>query len=109
MKRRDGRSGIALLLSLLLALQLCLTPMAVLAEDSSYDDGIRITGYSGTYDGKAHSITVTIPASSGLTVTYAYPADSGDYRSTNPTFINAGTYKVAYRIEKGDEISKEGV
>lgn len=59
------------------------------------------TPYSGTYDGAAHSITVTPPTTVNnqvATVTYR-PAASGDYDLTdNPTFTDAGTYTVYYKI-----------
>ena len=71
------------------------------------EDGTEITGeikysasdYSGVYDGKAHSISVSVTSPEGASVSYAYPTD-GTYSSQNPAFTNAGNYKVAYKIEK---------
>ena len=60
-------------------------------------DGITATDYAGTYDGAAHGITVT--ASNGGTVTYSAPR-SGAYSATNPTYTDAGTYAVYYKVEK---------
>ena len=60
-----------------------------------------VAGYEGTYDGKAHSITVNVTDPADATVTYS--TDEGDnktYTATNPTFTDAGTYTVYYRIEK---------
>ena len=60
-------------------------------------DGITATDYAGTYDGAAHGITVT--ASNGGTVTYS-ETQSGAYSATNPTYTDAGTYAVYYKVEK---------
>ena len=50
-------------------------------------------GWSGTYDGAAHSITVNAP--SGATVTYS---ESGAYSATAPAYTNTGTYTVFYKV-----------
>lgn len=49
-----------------------------------------------TYDGTAKSIT--IKAASDVTVTYS--TDGVSYTSENPTFVDAGTYTVFYRLEQ---------
>lgn len=49
-----------------------------------------------TYDGTAKSIT--IKAASDVTVTYS--TDGVTYTSENPTFVDAGTYTVFYRLEQ---------
>lgn len=49
-----------------------------------------------TYDGTAKSIT--IGAASDVTVTYS--TDGVTYTSENPTFVDAGTYTVFYRLEQ---------
>ena len=55
------------------------------------------TGYTGTYDGQAHGITVTAP--DGATVKYGETA--GNYNlSASPTYINVGTYTVYYQVTK---------
>ena len=62
--------------------------------------------YSGTYDGKAHGIALTngcdaLASISGATVAYAtVEADvaADRYEAENPTFKNAGTNTVFYRI-----------
>lgn len=53
------------------------------------------TGYSGTYDGQPHSITVT---ADGAEITYS--ADRQSYSGTNPTYTNAGAYTVYYTATK---------
>lgn len=70
MKKHDRRTGIALLMCLLLSLQMCLPPSAVLAVDNGNQDGVTeplqeitytASGYSGEYDGNLHSISVSAP------------------------------------------------
>ena len=60
-------------------------------------DGVSAEDYTGTYDGAAHSITVT--ASNGGTVTYS-ETESGTYAATNPAYTNAGTYTVYYKVAR---------
>lgn len=63
------------------------------------NDAIAYTaeGWHGPYDAQAHSITVTtVP--SGATVTYSETVD-GNFTAQNPTFTDAGTYTVYFKIE----------
>ena len=56
---------------------------------------VSASGYEGTYDGKAHGISVTAPE--GATVMYG--TTKGTYELTaSPTYTNAGTYKVHYQV-----------
>ena len=56
---------------------------------------VSASGYEGTYDGKAHGISVTAPE--GATVMYG--TKNGTYELTaSPTYTNAGTYKVHYQV-----------
>ena len=58
---------------------------------------VTASGYTGTYDGKAHGITVSAPE--GATVKYG--TTSGTYNLTAaPTYTNAGTYTVYYQVTK---------
>jgi hypothetical protein len=58
---------------------------------------VTAAGYTGTYDGKAHGITVTAPT--GATVKYGTTA--GTYNlNDSPTYTNAGTYTVYYQVTK---------
>lgn len=57
-----------------------------------------------TYDGTAKSIT--IEAASDVTVTYS--TDGVTYTSGNPTFVNAGTYTVFYRLEQAGKTTTDG-
>ena len=56
-------------------------------------------GYTGTYDGGPHSISVTVePSDAGIA--YRESAD-GEYTLTdNPQYTNAGTYTVYYQVTK---------
>ena len=62
--------------------------------------GITATGYSGSYDGKTHNITVSAPE--GAFVSYSYgdsaPAGYKSYSATNPEFTEIGSYTVTYRV-----------
>ena len=58
---------------------------------------VTAEGYTGTYDGKAHGITVTAPE--GATIKYG--TAEGTYNLTaSPTYTNAGTYTVYYSVSK---------
>lgn len=52
-------------------------------------------GYSGTYDGKSHGITVTAPE--GATVKYGTASGNCD-KTASPTYTDAGTYTVYYEV-----------
>ena len=58
---------------------------------------VQATDYSGTYDGKAHgiSVSVTEPAS-GYTIKYG--EKEGTYDKTSLTYTDAGTYTVYYQV-----------
>ena len=57
--------------------------------------GISASGYTGTYDGAAHGITVKVPE--GATVMFG--TEKGVYTfDVSPTFTNAGTYTVFYIV-----------
>lgn len=60
------------------------------------DFQVSAKGYAGTYDGQSHSISVT--AEDDVTVTYS--RNGYTYAEENPTFTNAGTYTVYYKVEK---------
>lgn len=57
--------------------------------------GVKASGYSGTYDGLEHSITVTTSLG-----TITYSEDGETFSEINPTYINAGIYTVFYKVEK---------
>ncbi len=66
------------------------------------------SGYSGVYDGSAHSITVSVTTpSSGYSITYS-TSENGSYTSTKPTYINAGTYTVYFRITASNYTTVSG-
>ena len=64
------------------------------------NDAIAYTaeGWHGPYDEKAHGITVKVTTpNSGATVTYSETVD-GSFTAQNPTFTDAGTYTVHFKI-----------
>jgi hypothetical protein len=73
--------------------------------EKSMASEVSSTNYSGDYDGKSHSITVTAP--SGTTIKYG--TESGSYTlDKNPTYTNAGTYTVYYKVSKKNYITVTG-
>ncbi len=72
---------------------------------------VTALGYEGTYDGAAHEISVNVTGVTGAKVTYA-TSENGSYSDTKPTFIDAGTYTVYYKVSKdnySDTIGSEVV
>lgn len=68
---------------------------------------VSAEGFSGTYDEKAHGITVTVTSPSGATVKYG--TAEGSYTLTaSPTYTNAGTYTVYYQVTKTDYTTVTG-
>ena len=58
---------------------------------------VTTTGYSGTYDGQAHGITVSAPE--GATIKYG--TEKGKYDlDKSPTYTDAGSYMVHYQVEQ---------
>ena len=64
-------------------------------EISNATFSVTAIGYSGTYDGQTHHITVE---ANGANVTYS--TDGTNYTSTNPAFTDTGTYTVYYKAVK---------
>ena len=56
---------------------------------------VTAEGYSGTYDGNTHGITVKAP--DGATVKYGTTADDYDLEAS-PSYRDAGTYTVYYKV-----------
>ena len=61
--------------------------------------GVEATAYSGTYDGAAHTIGVTIPE--GATIMYGTAEGTYD-KETAPSYTNAGEYTVYYQVTKAN-------
>ena len=58
---------------------------------------VSATAYTGTYDGEAHTITMTAPEDA----TVKYGTTEGNYNlDACPTYTNAGTYTVFYQVTK---------
>ena len=85
------------------------TIKASIAETTSYNAGeatatftitaanmtVTAEGFKGTYDNKAHGITVTAPENAIV----KYGTQKGTYNlSASPTYTDAGTYKVHYQV-----------
>ena len=66
---------------------------------------VTATGYTGTYDKKAHGITVNAP--DGATVKYGTKAGTYD-KTASPTYTNAGSYTVYYEVTKTGYTSVTG-
>ena len=67
---------------------------------------ITAKAYSGTYDGKAHSASVTSSVSG---VTFKYGTVKGTYNlGSMPMYTNAGTYVVYYQATKAGYTTFEG-
>ena len=58
------------------------------------------TGYDGVYDGQPHSIKVTVTKPQGTTIEYSTTGEDGSWSTTNPTFIDVGTYTVYWKVTK---------
>ena len=67
-------------------------------EISKATFSVTAEGYSGAYDGQAHSITVN---AEGAQVTYS-KTEAGTYSETKPSYSNAGTYTVYYKATKAN-------
>ena len=71
----------------------------------NFEEGeVFATDYTGVYDGKAHSITLTTPVNCRI----SYSTDGENYSREIPTFVNAGTYTVYYRAIKDGYRGAEG-
>ena len=85
------------------------TVKASIAETTNYNAGeatatftitaatmtVTVSGHEGTYDNKAHGITVTAPEGSKV----MYGSQNGTYNLTEaPTYTDAGTYEVYYQV-----------
>jgi putative cell wall-binding protein len=65
-----------------------------ITRGSAASNPVTVTGYSGTYDGSAHSITASAPIS-GTTLYYSTDAsDTKTWSTVRPTFTGAGNYTV---------------
>ncbi len=73
---------------------------------------VTATAYSGTYDGKAHGITLNVDAESLNTTIYYYTYTSDGTKTekttTAPTFTAAGLYTVGYEVNIANHILVEG-
>ena len=69
---------------------------------------VSAKGFEGTYDGKAHSITVTVTTpAEGAVVKYGTTEGSYDL-DASPTYTDAGRYIVYYQVTKTGYLSVTG-
>lgn len=61
------------------------------------DEDVIAEDYVGVYDGQAHSIDISCEIDNAE---ISYSADGSTYSKTLPMFIDAGEYKVYYKVEK---------
>ena len=66
---------------------------------SKADMTVTADGYSGTYDGETHGISVNVASPSGATVKYGTAAGTYD-KAASPVFTDAGTHTVYYEVTK---------
>lgn len=70
-----------------------------------FNDGeVDFQDYKGTYDGKSHTFTETVPA--GITVEYS--VDGSTFAAKKPEFKDAGAHTVSYRVTKTGFVSVTG-
>ena len=73
-------------------------PIQVIVSENSFEDSeIIIEDYEGTYDGQQHSITVNIPVDA--TIGYRL-SENESYSDSKPSFTDAGSYTIYYKISK---------
>jgi uncharacterized repeat protein (TIGR02543 family) len=67
--------------------------------------GVSAVGFEGDYDGAAHGITVSAPDGAAI----EYGTTEGSYTlSVNPTYTDAGTYTVYYKVSLDKHIPVYG-
>ena len=66
---------------------------------------MTVSSYTGTYDGKSHSIVVTV--ADDVTVKYG-TAENIYNLNEAPTYINAGDYTIYYQVEKANYTTVTG-
>lgn len=69
------------------------------------DINYTATGKEVTYDGNEYSITVE-PEFADAKVTYSETGADGSYTEVNPTYSNAGTYTVYFKIYRNDDYNE---
>ena len=67
---------------------------------------VSAEGFTGTYDSKSHTITVTVTEPEGTTVKYGTTA--GEYiLDAAPTYTDAGEYTIYYQVTKANYTTVE--
>ena len=81
--------------------------LTVEAQPEPEPDDMEVTaeGFTCTYDGEAHGITVNAPE--GATITYS--TDGTTYNlNASPTYTDAGTYTIYYQVTKDNYTTVTG-
>ncbi|MBO7725252.1 MAG: hypothetical protein J6S40_02185, partial [Thermoguttaceae bacterium] len=60
---------------------------------------VTLTGYSGVYDGDAHSVTVSGTEADDIIL---YSLDAENYTADQPEFTDAGTHKVYVKVQRAN-------
>ena len=68
---------------------------------------VTAEGFTGTYDGEAHGITVMVTAPENATVMYGTTEGAYDL-DTSPTYTDAGTYTIFYQVTKDNYTAVKG-
>ena len=66
----------------------------------NYAMTVTSAGYNGTYDGGAHSITVTVTDPDDAVIAYREKEDVDYTLTKNPQYTDAGNYTVYYQVTK---------
>ena len=75
--------------------------------DLAGDIDMTVTDYNGVYDGTAHGIQVSVSSPTGTTIRYG--TSSGSITATAlPTYTNAGTYTIFYKVTKAGYVTVTG-
>lgn len=75
-------------------------PGTLIVQYASMAGGVIAKGSVDTYNGNAHSISVTLSGdAANAQITYSTSQD-GEYTSANPAFKDAGVYTVYYKVKK---------
>nr|MCR5394202.1 InlB B-repeat-containing protein [Bacteroidales bacterium] len=67
---------------------------------------VSAEGFTGTYDGASHTITVTVSEPEGTTVKYGTTADEYALDAA-PTYTDAGEYTIYYQVTKANYTTVE--
>ena len=76
----------------------CVTKTWKICYPSIPSESVTEHDYTGPYDGNAHHASVSVRDLENVTITYS-KTENGRYQAEAPSFTNAGSYVVYYKIE----------